>query len=79
MANTLSNRLDWLERKLPKPRREGGRFIRLVTSDEEQDEAYKLALEQGFDPSDDSDDILIIRIAALSPNSERRSEPPRVL
>jgi hypothetical protein len=73
MPNTLSHRLAKLEEKLPKPQRKGGRFIRLVVREEERDEAYRLAIEQGFDPSDDSDDALIIHLVPLSSNSASRT------
>ena len=79
MPSTLSYRLAKLEEKLPKPQRKGGRLIRMVASAEERDEAYKLALAEGFDPSDDSDDILIIHLVALTPNGEKYSKPPRIL
>jgi hypothetical protein len=79
MPSTLSHRLAKLEEKLPKPQRTDGRFIRLVTNEEEWDDAYKLALEQGFDPSDDSDDILIIHLVPLTSNGEKFSKLPRML
>jgi hypothetical protein len=74
MPSTLSYRLAKLEEKVPKPRHNGGRFIRMVASEEERDEAYRLAIAQGFDPSDDSDDVLIIHLVPLSSNGERHRE-----
>jgi hypothetical protein len=79
MANTLSHRLAKLEEKLPKPQRKGGRLIRIVASAEERDEAYKLALAEGFDRSDDGDDILIMRLITAAPGRQKYSQPPRVL
>jgi hypothetical protein len=79
MPSTLSYRLAKLEEKLPKPQRKGGRLIRMVASEEERDEAYKLALAEGFDPSDDSDDILIIHLVPLTPGKPPYSKSPRIL
>jgi hypothetical protein len=79
MPSALSYRLAKLEEKLPKPQRKGGRVIRMVASEKERDEAYKLALAEGFDPSDDSDDILIIHLVALTPSGEGYRKPPQIL
>ena len=79
MPSTLSHRLAKLEEKLPKPQRKGGRFIRMVASAEERDAAYRLALAEGFDPSDDSDDVLIIHLVPLTPGKPAYSKLPRIL
>jgi hypothetical protein len=79
MHSTLSTRLARLEEKFPKPERERGRFIRIVASKEDEEAAYSLALEQGFDPSDDSDDVLILRLIVAPPGKPPYSKPPEIL
>jgi hypothetical protein len=79
MPSTLFHRLAKLEERLSERQHGQGRIFRVIAAKEERDEAYNLALAEGFDPGDDSDDILIMRLIAVPPGRPAYSQPPRVL
>ena len=72
----ITVRLDRLESKIPAPPKPG-RVIRIVASDQEEAEAYKLLEAEGYDP--DSGDLAIIRLIAVPPGQPPYSKPPRVV
>jgi len=61
---------------VPAPQ-EQRRFIRIVASDQDEAEAYKLLEAEGYDP--DSGYLAIIRLIAVPPGQPPYSKPPRVV
>lgn len=79
MANGLSYRLAKLEEKLSERQRGQGRIFRIIASKEDRDEAYKLAMAEGFNLGDGSNDILIMHLIAAPFGKPAYSQSPRVL
>lgn len=67
MVANLAGRIDKLEASATARDGTPRKVVRLVVNDGEEAEAYRQAEAMGLDTGPDSDDLLIIRLIALSP------------
>lgn len=70
MSVTLSTRVKKLETAAGLTAKTWPKVIRLVTKDEDEAAAYRMAEEMGLDISPDSVDVLVIRLVAPAPKRE---------
>lgn len=70
MSIALSTRVKKLETAAGVTTKTYPKVIRLVTRDEDEAAAYRLAEEMGLDISPDSVDVLVIRLVAPAPKRE---------
>lgn len=75
MSGNLVTRIGRLEAVASATTKTFPKVVRLVTTDADEAAAYRAAEEMGLDVSPDSDDILVIRLIALSPRKLKEQSP----
>lgn len=75
MVINLAGRIEKLEASATARNAHPRKVIRLVVNEGEEAEAYRQAAEMGLDTSPESNDLLIIRLIAMSPNRPEIAPP----
>lgn len=75
MVANLAGRVGKLEASAASRNDKPRKVLRLVVNEGEEAEAYRQAAEMGLDTSPKSDDLLIIRLIAMSPNRSEIALP----